>query len=83
MDKFEIKKAELDKELKSASPDACIIFGAALFEEFRIRGWITLEKCGALGTKLFEEMMYAYQKTHIASIDDKLQDLDFKVGKSV
>lgn len=82
MDLFEIKKAELDEELKSASPNVGIAFGTELFNEFLNRGWLTLETFGALGTTLFSDKVHAYQKTHVAFSSLDIEDLDFKVGRS-
>lgn len=83
MDLFEKKKEELDEELKSASPNVGIAFSTELFNEFHNREWITLETFGALGTTLFSIKVPAYQKTHFAFPSWDIEDLDFKVGKSV
>ena len=82
MDQFELIKAELDKQLEGASPNVGIAFGTELFNEFRNRGWFTLEVFGVLGTMLFPERVPAYKETHFVFPSRGIQDLEFKVGKS-
>lgn len=82
MDQLEEKKTELDKQLESASPNVGIVFGTELFNEFRKRGWFTLEVFGALGTTLFAEQVPAYKKTHFVFPSWGIKDLEFKVCKS-
>ncbi len=44
MDELETKRADLERELHGADPNVGIAFGVDLFEEFRQRGWFTLER---------------------------------------
>jgi len=82
VDQFEEKKAELDKQLQSASPNVGIAFGTELFNEFRSRSWFTLETFGVLGTTQFAGQVPAYQKTHFVFQSWGIQDFEFSVGKS-
>lgn len=82
MDRYEQIKAELEKQLAGASPSVGIAFGTELFNEFRKRGWFTLEVFGVLGTTLFAERLPAYNKSHFVFPSWDIQDLEFKVGKS-
>lgn len=82
MDKFEKLKAALDEELKSTSNNVGIAFGIELFNEFKKRGWFTLERYGALGTTLFSEQLPAYNKTHFVFPSWSINDFEFKVGQS-
>lgn len=82
MDQCETMKAELDKQLAGVSPNVGIAFGIELFEEFRRRGWFTLESFGVLGTSLFSEKLPAYKSTHFVFLSWDLKDLEFKVGVS-
>jgi len=82
MDTFEIIKLELDKQLEVAVPNVGIAFGVELFDEFRKRGWFTLEVFGTLGTTLFAERVPAYDKTHFAFPSWGISDREFIVGES-
>lgn len=81
MDHFDQVKLELDKELVSVTPDTGIAFGDELFTEFRKRGWLTIEKFGALGTSLFAIDVPAYNKTHFAFQSWGIGNLEYRVGK--
>jgi hypothetical protein len=82
MDPFETKKAELDKQLEGAPQNVGIAFGTELFNEFRKRGWFTLEVFGALGTTLFAGQVPTYKKTHFAFLSWGIKEREFEVGKS-
>lgn len=82
MDQYEQIKVELDKQLVDASPNVGIAFGCELFNEFRDRGWFSLEFFGVLGTMSFAVRVPAYNKTHFVFPSWDIQDLEFKVGKS-
>lgn len=82
MDKFETIKAQLDKQLDGAGANVGIAFGVELFEEFRTRGWFSLELFSALGTMLFAEQVPAYKKTHFVFPSWGIQSLEFRVGRS-
>lgn len=82
VDAYDLIKAELDKQLAGASPSAGIAFGTELFNEFRKRGWFTLEVFSVLGTSLFPDRVPAYNKTHFVFPSWGIQDVEFKVGKS-
>jgi hypothetical protein len=82
MDQFEAMKAELDKQLQSAAPNVGVAFGVELFDEFRRRGWFTLEDFGVLGTSIFSGKLPAYRRTHFAFQSWDLSELEFRVGKS-
>jgi hypothetical protein len=74
MDPFETKKAELDKQLEGAPQNFGIAFGTELFNEFRKRGWFTLEVFGA--------QVPTYKKTHFAFLSWGIKEREFEVGKS-
>lgn len=80
MDQYDEKKAELDKLLENAPANVGIAFGTELFNEFRNRGWFTLETFGALGTTLFAELVPAYKKTHFVFPSWGIQEAEFKIG---
>lgn len=80
MDQYDEKKAELDKQLENAPANVGIAFGTQLFNEFRNRGWFTLETFGALGTTLFAEQVPAYKKTHFVFPSWGIQETEFKIG---
>lgn len=82
MDTFEIIKRELDKQLEVAVPNVGIAFGVELFDEFRNRGWFTLEVFGVLDTTLFAERVPAYNKTHFVFLSWGIPDREFIVGES-
>jgi hypothetical protein len=82
MDRFEIIKTELDMQLEDAPANVGIAFGTEIFNEFRKRNWITLEKFGVLGTTLFAQKLPAYKKTHFIFSSWDIPDFEFKVGKS-
>lgn len=82
MDQFENLKAALDKELQNTSDNVGIAFGTELFNEFKNRGWFTLETFSVLGTTLFSEQLPAYNKTHFVFSSWGINDLEFKVGQS-
>ncbi|UOA09180.1 hypothetical protein [Methylobacter sp. S3L5C] len=48
MDSIDEIKAVLDYELKSSLPDVGIVFGVKLFNEFKVRGWLTIDIGGGL-----------------------------------
>ena len=73
-------KAELDNALKGVRPWMGILFGEELFNEFRTRGWITLETFG-LSTFGFDDPMPAYDKTHFASATWGIPDYEYRIGK--
>lgn len=74
-------KGELDAVLAGVSQNVGIAFGEALFEEFRKRGWLTLETFGVLGTTLFASRLPAYDKTHYAFMSWDVDEEKFTVGK--
>lgn len=82
MDPFKTIKAELDRQLESASPNVGIAFGTELFNEFHDRDWFTLEKFSVLGTTWFEMEVPAYKKTHFVFPSWGVLDREFNVGKS-
>ncbi|WP_262964411.1 hypothetical protein [Methylobacter psychrophilus] len=52
MDKIDQIKAVLDHELKSSLPNVGIAFGVKLFNEFKARGWLTIDIGGGGGLNL-------------------------------
>lgn len=84
MDKFDLIRADLDVQLHNLSPNVGIAFGSELFNEFRNRGWFTLEKFGVLGTTLFTDQLLlpAYQRSHCVFLSWAIDDLKFQVGGS-
>ncbi len=82
MDHIEKIRQELDQQLGSAPPNVGIAFGTELFNEFKQRGWLTLETFGVFGTTLFAGKVPAYGKTHFAFPTWGIQVLEFRVGKS-
>ena len=82
MDQFDQIKAALDKQLESASPNVGITFGVELFNEFRARGWLTLETFGVAGSMFCAHQVPAYNKTHFVFQTWGIQDREFKVGSS-
>jgi hypothetical protein len=75
-------KAKLDAELAGRPDNVGIAFGLDPFYEFRDRGWLTLEKFGALGTSLFEARVPAYGRTHYAFPTWDIPENEFRVGRS-
>jgi hypothetical protein len=57
-------KTALDAALIGLPPNNAILFGIDLFDEFRQRGWFTLENFGILGTQFLAQELPAYDKTH-------------------
>jgi hypothetical protein len=75
-------KATLDLQLKNADPNVGIAFGSELFAAFRMRGWLTLETFGVLGTTQFAEAFPAYGKSHFAFVTWDVPDDGFQIGKN-
>jgi hypothetical protein len=83
VDEFEQLKAELDKQLESTTPNVGIAFSSGLFNEFKNRGWFTLETFGALGTTVFEQHVPAYGRTHFVFPSWAICDFKFIIGNSI
>ena len=75
-----LKKTALDDALAKVGPNVGIKFGAELFDEFRKRGWLTLETFGVLGTGFLSEKLPAYGRTHFAYVSWDVSDNDFQAG---
>lgn len=75
-------KSSLDEALKHVDANLGIVFGVRLFDEFRERGWLTLETFSWLGTQFFAETVPAYDRTHFASPNWDVPEWEFRVGKS-
>ncbi len=73
-------KAELDAALIGVRPMMGILFNDSLFDEFRRRGWITLEKFN-LEDFGFHDPMPAYNKTHFASATWGLKNNEYRIGR--
>src|SRR5271165_528470 len=73
-------KDALDEGLKGREPWVGISFGIALFDEFRRKGWITLESFDShiFG---FKEPMPAYKKTHHAFPNWGLSPYEYRIGR--
>lgn len=82
MDELETKRADLERELHGADPNVGIAFGVDLFEEFRQRGWFTLETFGALGTSLFSTQVPTFDKTHFVFPSWGIPANEFQVGRA-
>ncbi len=72
-------KSALDEELKGKKPRTAVAFGAELFQEFRRRGWITLDKFD-LEPFGFKDPMPTYDSTHYAFLNWGLPDYEYRVG---
>jgi hypothetical protein len=81
MDAIEHKRRELDNQLKSAGINVGIAFGIQLFEDFRSRGWFTIEDFSPWGTGIFPVKVPAYQKTHFVFPTWDLPVDGFVVGR--
>jgi hypothetical protein len=73
-------RAQLDAQLQQADPNVGILFGRAVFEAFRERGWIELAVFGVLGTAFAATRFPAYG-THFAMLTWDLPDQEFSVGQ--
>jgi len=73
-------KINLDRQLAAVGDQVGIAFGTKIFDDFRRRGWITLETFGILGTTLFATKLPAHQKTHYVFATWDIPEYDFKVG---
>ncbi|MGD0187413.1 MAG: hypothetical protein ABSC25_19485 [Roseiarcus sp.] len=67
-------RASLDAILANRKATVGIGFGISLFDEFKKRGWFTLESFAEWGSA------EAYEKTHLAFVLMNLPVLEFKVG---
>jgi hypothetical protein len=76
-------KGKLDAALARMAPTVGIAFGPDLFDEFRQRGWLTLEQLSVLGTTIFKSGLPAYDHTHFAFMSWDVPDSDFRVGAPV
>jgi hypothetical protein len=70
-----LMKDALDAELVGRQPTVGIGLSLKLFDEFRKRGWLTIERFGEWGIDA-----PAYHATHPAFCNWQLPDLEFRVG---
>jgi hypothetical protein len=73
-------RAQLDAQLQQADPNVGVLFGPAVFEAFRQRGWIELGTFGVLGT-MFGAARFPAYGTHFAMLTWDLPEREFRVGQ--